>query len=483
MFYSLIFFFLLGIILRIVFDFNQLVFLIFLPFFFLKKEFVIKLIIIFLIFNLGYWRAGHFIKKSRFDYSIFEQRLEFKLKVISESENKGETRRYITKILKIEEDEIQIFKKRKIILSVPHYIYLDYGDEISLSGQLFLPEPFLTDGGNIFYYDRYLKTKNIIGSIYRPSIYGVESNNSFVKQLLLFKQKFVSRMNHLLSYPESPLLSGVLLGVKDSLGEQRLIDYRIAGLIHIIVLSGSNVAIIIEAVRRSIPLSRKWNILCAYLFIILFAIIVGGGATVIRASIMASISLFAQISYSSYSVYRSLWSAVFIMCLISPGIIFYDSSFLLSFLATCGMVYINPILEPKLSFIPSFGELRFIISSTISTYIIVLPFLLYSMGSLSLVSLPVNLVSLPFVPWAMLFGFLATSVSFVSQNLSNPIEWVVIGILKYINGIVEFSAQFKYSEFVSSVSLGVMFLMYVFLLLIFIYFKFNSQQVSDIIKR
>jgi len=471
-FYLSIFIFLLGIVLRIIFDFNQISFLIFLPLIFFKKEYVIKLLVLFCIFNLGYWRTGSFIEKNNLDSYIFESRLEFKLKIISESENKGETRKYVTRILNISGDGVKIFHKGKIIISVPHYIYLDYGDEITLSGQLFLPEPFLTDSGNIFYYDRFLATKNIIGSIYRPAIYKIEKNESFIKKLFIIKQKFVGRMNHLLPYPEAPLLSGILLGVKDSLGEKRLVDYRIAGLIHIIVLSGSNVAIIIEAVRRSIPLSRKWNILCAYIFIVLFAVVVGGGATVIRASIMAGISLLAQITYSKYSVYRSLWGAVFIMSFISPGIILYDSSFLLSFLATCGMVYINPILEPKLSKIPNFGELRFIISSTISTYIIVLPYLLFSMGSLSLVSLPVNLISLPLVPWSMLFGFLSTTLSFVSQNLSNPLEWLTVGILKYINLVVEVSASFKYAEYNSSVSAGVMFLMYLIIFLLYFFFKF-----------
>jgi len=485
MFYASVFIFILGVILKIVFDFDQYVIvLIIIPIIlFISKKRIVFFLILFLMFNLGYLRSGIFVKENTIDCEIFDQRFEYKLRVISESENKGSTRRYVTKIIKISNQEVEVFKKGKIIISVPHYIYLDYGDVISLSGQIFLPEPFITDGGNIFYYDKYLKTKNILGSIYRPQIYEIKSNNSFVKKLFVFKQKFVSRMNHLLPYPEAPLLSGILLGVKDSLGEKRLVDYRIAGLIHIIVLSGSNVAIIIEAVRRSIPLSRKWNILCAYIFIVLFAIIVGGGATVIRASIMASISLLAQISYSKYSVYRSLWAALFLMTLISPGVILYDSSFILSFLATCGMVYINPILEPRFSKIPKFGELRFIISSTISTYIIVLPYLLYSMGSLSLVSLPVNLISLPLVPWSMLFGFLATSVSFVSHSLATPLIWLSVGVLKYINLIVEIAASFKYAEFVSIISIRSMLFMYLILLLIFLYYKFNLQLVSDIIKK
>lgn len=472
MFYVSVSLFILSIILRIQFDFSQYIFIFFIPFIFINKKLIIKILIILLILNLGYWRAGSFVEEGKIDDSIFENEMTYTLKVISESENKGETRRYVTKIIKIEDDKVNIFKKGKIIISVPHYVYLDYGDLITLNGKLFLPEPFLTEGGNIFYYNQYLKTKNIIGSIYRSHIYDIQSSDSFIKSLFLFKKKYVSRMNHLLPYPEAPLLSGILLGVKDSLGEKRLIDYRIAGLIHIIVLSGSNVAIIIEAVRRSIPLSRRWNILCAYIFIVLFAIIVGGGATVVRASIMASISLLAQFSYSQYSVYRSLWGAVFIMLLISPGILLYDSSFILSFLATCGMVYINPILEPRFSKITNFGELRFIISSTISTYISVLPYLLYSMGSLSLVSLPVNLVSLPLVPWSMLFGFLATSLSFVSYELSQPLVWISVGILKYINYIVEISAKFKYAEYTSSISLGIMFLFYFVIITIFLYVKY-----------
>jgi len=117
--------------------------------------------------------------------------------------------------------------------------------------------------------------------------------------------------------------------------------------------------------------------------------------------------------------------------------------------------------------------LRFIVSSTISTYLAVLPYLLYSMGSLSLVSLPVNLITLPLVPWSMLFGFLATTISFASHNLSLPIVWITSFILKYINLVVEVSAKFKYAAFNSSVSLIGMLFGYILIVLLFFYAKYS----------
>jgi competence protein ComEC len=63
-------------------------------------------------------------------------------------------------------------------------------------------------------------------------------------------------------------------------------------------------------------------------------------------------------------------------------------------------------------------NLKEIISTTIATQITVLPFLIYNMGLLSLVALPVNVLILGTIPLTMLFGFITGFVGLFSLYLS-----------------------------------------------------------------
>ena len=61
-------------------------------------------------------------------------------------------------------------------------------------------------------------------------------------------------------------------------------------------------------------------------------------------------------------------------------------------MATIGIIFVSPFLEPHLSRVPEKFGMREIVSATISTQLVVLPFLIYQTGILSLVALPVNIL-------------------------------------------------------------------------------------------
>ena len=400
--------------------------------------------------------------------------------VQSLSEAKGENRRYrIGDITAEGKTTGFITSSHDFYLYVPYVRSIPFGSTINLTTKVQEIEPFLTETGRIFLYDHLLETRGVIGSIRFPRKLFVSDEIPKKRSFLVaIKKRFVERINTLFSFPNAPLLSGVLLGVVDTLGEKRLDDFRIAGLIHIVVLSGSNIAIIIEAVRRSLPLKRHPSIVVAGGFIFMFVMMVGPEASIVRAAIMAFISLAAQATYSHYSVYRSLWMTIVGMVAWSPGIILYDPSFILSALATMGMVYINPIFERKFSKIPEKFEMRFIMASTCATYIAVLPYITYSMGKVSIVSLGVNLITLPLVPWIMLGGFVATCVSFLSEIASKPLVLITEILLTYIQKIVEVFAGLPLAEVSFDMSLSFMLGGYLGMILLgfFIFVQTRNQK-------
>ena len=169
--------------------------------------------------------------------------------------------------------------------------------------------------------------------------------------------------------------------------------------------------------------------------IILFVLMTGAEATVVRAALMVLVVIAAKMFGRAYSAPRALLVAAFLMILHNPKILVFDPSFQLSFLATCALIYIVPIIEKYLKVVPEKWGLRLTIATTLATQATVLPLLIYSMGNFSLVSLPANILVLLIIPATMLVGFLATLIAYTSSILALPFSYVAYVLLAWILGV------------------------------------------------
>ncbi len=339
--------------------------------------------------------------------------------------------------------------KIKVLLTVSHYPQFEYGDEIKFSGVLQKPKNFSTDGGREFDYIKYLAKDGIFYQMFYPEIELLsKANGNFIKEkLFVLKKSFLEKVKKTIPEPEVSLLGGLLVGVKQSLGQELQDDFRKVGLIHIVVLSGYNVTIIAEFIMGLFAIfPRMIGMSLGALSIILFAIMVGGSATIVRASIMALLVILARATGRTSDITRALFLAGFIMVLHNPQIVVFDPSFQLSFMATLGLIFLSPKLNNFFKFIPIKFYLRETVLATISTQIFVLPLLLYMMGELSVVAVFVNLLVLMFVPVTMLFGFLAGVIGFISSWLALPFSYITYFLLAYELKVVELFAGLPFTS-------------------------------------
>lgn len=330
-----------------------------------------------------------------------------------------------------------------ISVSVPLYPAVRYGDRLRVSGTLVKPEAFLSDNGRVFDYPGYLALSNVYYQIknVRSVVIGHGKGSWLKERLFLIRTGFLHRIGERFAEPGSALLAGLLLGEKSSLGPQLEEDFRKAGVIHIIVLSGFNITIIGTAVMYVLSgLPRRVSIVFGIVFIVLFSIMTGASATVVRSAIMAVSGLLATLFYRVYDVPRALFLAAFLMVLFEPGVLIFDPSFQLSFLSTIGLIYLSPLIERRLMWCRETP--RTILTATLSTQLFVLPYLLYSIGDVSLVSIFTNLAILPTIPFAMLFGFVATLTPLVVAIV--PVT-LAHALLAYIFIVVRFFANLPFA--------------------------------------
>ena len=277
----------------------------------------------------------------------------------------------------------------KIIARTFLYPKVSYADKVSVEGILKLPKKILNvDTGREFDYPNYLLKDKITHIISNSKIEIVSSDKNFRGMFFGIKDKLVSSLEVALPEPHAGLASGILLGTK-TVSKSVVDSYRLSGVSHIVVLSGYNITIVADTIS-SIVKSFAPSFALPYSFgsgvvgIIFFVLAVGGGASAIRAGIMSVIALLAIRFGRKYDTARALLFSATLMVLWNPLTLVYDPSFHLSFLATLGVIFGQPIVLKKLSRVTERYGLREILATTIATQIFVLPYILYMSGTISI---------------------------------------------------------------------------------------------------
>jgi competence protein ComEC len=336
-----------------------------------------------------------------------------------------------------------------IILRFRKGIELEYGDNVNAKITCEIPKDFETSTGTIFNYKKYLMARNIHHICIVKSFEIISHNSGNYIQSRLYKLRiwFSSHIDDAIVNPHAGLVKGVLLGDKDGLTTELKSDMTVAGVIHIAVLSGSNIAIVAGIIFGLLAsISYSLRIFFTVIIIVLFVLLSGAEPPAVRAGILVLIIFFGKFIHRKPHTGRVLLLAAFMMIMWNPFALIYDMSFQLSFLATIGIVYIAPIIKSYLNKVTERFSLREIISSTLGAQIAVTPLLLYSTGMLSIVSLPANILIGFAVPLLMMFGFFAGLLNIISHFIAMPVAFISLIISNYIIFITKTSAHFPYAQ-------------------------------------
>ncbi|MEK7621641.1 MAG: ComEC/Rec2 family competence protein [Patescibacteria group bacterium] len=330
----------------------------------------------------------------------------------------------------------------QLLLIAPTYPQFNYGDRLRVTGRVEAPQVFETDLGRSFDYPAYLRARGIAAIMYLPEMERLPDfgGSRLVSHLFAFKAAFLGGLDRVLPEPHSSLLGSLVVGGKRSLGEVWQERLRRAGLIHLVVLSGYNLSIVgagIISVFTALRLRRKWALFIAATAIVLFSIMVGGGASVIRAAVMAIIVILAKLTGRSYEAGRALVTAMVVMIIINPLILVHDIGFQLSCLATAGLIYGSPLVERWCRFIPQPFGFRSTVVATVAAQLAVLPWLLWAIGPVPLYALLTNVLVVPIVPFAMLLaaviglaGLLLPPLGFLLAPLGQVVAAYILLVAK-----------------------------------------------------
>lgn len=323
--------------------------------------------------------------------------------------------------------------------SQPH---LHSGDSIRLTGRLNLP-PHFSD----FDYRNYLAKDGVYSTMNRPGLTITATGGSFTHYLGIVREGFTAQLQSLFPAQPGGFLLGILIGERTGLSNELVQAFQRTGTIHVLALSGYNISILI-AVVIGLTGRRPAVLWISFVLIGLFVLLVGPAASVVRAALMGSFLLLGQLLGRPQAAILACMITAAAMLGVSPWALRYDLGFDLSFLATLGILTLEPLIRPRLLWLPAL--LRETTAATLAASLPTLPLIALSFGRVSLIAPLANALVVPLIPWLMLGGFAVTILGFVGFGVAVGPAAVVAQVTTLTLKIVTSLAALP----VSSVDLG-----------------------------
>ena len=375
-------------------------------FFFKIKDFVLS------IFFLGLGAFAHELHNKEQVLPNFPNSSEVVFTLDKKLNSNEKNKRYEVKILKVNEKSVDL----GLVLSVPkEEKELDFKHFYKAEIYLNKVKANAQDFG--FDYQKYLGRKQIYFQGYAPNSLQVaeKENLTFSEKI---KQKRLEILQNIdqakLSEKSKEFTKGIILADRTEMDRETVEDFSKSGLVHILAISGSHMAIIFWLIllllKPIFPARfRNFPIVISLIFIWLFAIFIDFGSSVIRSCIMIT-------AYYFYVLLQRKPDLLHAMAISGLAILIFDTNqlfdvgFQLSFIAVFGIFWLN---EPILKYLPKpkNNVQNFfvnVISISIAAQLATLPLVIYYFHQYSLISVIANLVVIPFSEVIIIFALLMT---------------------------------------------------------------------------
>ncbi|MDO4867372.1 MAG: DNA internalization-related competence protein ComEC/Rec2 [Clostridia bacterium] len=326
-----------------------------------------------------------------------------------------------------------------------------YGQRLSLKGHIWQADPVTNPYE--FDFGAYLTRKGFNGyataKIEDVSILDVRRD---AQSLVISARSAVSRRIDRLFPKGAPMMRALVLGDRSQLSDELRAALSLTGTAHLISISGLHVTLLagVLALIFSRFMSRSWANLLAMLFLLPYGALVGFNAPFIRALITFALVCGAPLAGRPSDSATRLAVSLTLYLLFKPLDV-ADTSFVLSYAASAGIVLLNPPLMALLGvdgrrrrfrgnrvarfFRGGLVYLGELLCTSLAAQLATLPFVIAFFGVQSLISLPANLVCVPLCMLGFLLGLAVLVLSLVALLAALP-----DALFQALNAVTRFSA-------------------------------------------
>lgn len=313
-------------------------------------------------------------------------------------------RKYTAEVTSIIYKNKQFATNGSIMLFVDKQKYnsvLTLGNEYIL--KLTITDPTGALNPHQFDYSNFLKRNYILQTGRVDEIISESPHASLIYSIKNFNQYLVKKIeSSTLGEDSKEFLKAYLLGDRSEMKKESIDVYSKSGIMHLIAISGMHIALLFGIIFNLLTLmmksgNRKTIIIISLLFVWFFGCLVGLTSSVFRSCLMITIYYCFELLKRTGSIYHSMALSAFIILLCDPNEI-YSVGFQLSYIAVFFIVWLSPILIYHMKSKNKKIDKWIVnpLAVTLAAQIGTLPFVLFYFHQFSLLSIPINILIIPY---------------------------------------------------------------------------------------
>ncbi|NLB78800.1 MAG: DNA internalization-related competence protein ComEC/Rec2 [Clostridiaceae bacterium] len=420
----------------------------------------------------------HSINKNYYENSCKEwegSKVSVEGALFNEPEFKDGKTRFIMNVESIDNQVISKNKKIRIQVSIygdSQIHELKYGSVVNIISEIRIPLGRRNFGG--FNSKKFLASRGVSGTIgtSEKALTILKGNRAlwFKNTGYKLRHNMIDTLNKCMPAKESSVIAGMLIGYTSDMPEEMEENFRRAGLSHVMAVSGANIAFLLAPLLwllKKMGFNPRWSSALAFPSMIFYVFATGMEASVIRAAIMAGVTLTGMLLWRKADIYCSLAVSAIIVLLGNTYMLF-DLGFILSFSATLSLVIMyKPIFSRLPVKIPKI--IRDTLAGTIAAQLGVIPIIAYCFNTFSLISVFTNLLIVPLTGIITVLGAILVIVGnlfFPAGKLLGVLLSLVVDVMLYVT---ETMAAIPWAEINLATPSIILVLLYYLILLFLIY--------------
>ncbi len=336
---------------------------------------------------------------------------------------------------------------------------LEEGDRVSLIGRISTPQPMRNP--DEFDYKRYLQLQGIdkIFTVNGYNFYEViskENLNFFERYIVYPAKKFsLNNINRFVPGDEGAFLKAIVTGERTDITREMKVDFVNAGVMHLIAVSGLNIAYVIiflTILFSVLRIPQPYRLILIIILLLFYCVFTGSSPSIVRATFMGIFVLIGFQIQRKIVIYNLLGFAGLIMLIYDSKQLF-DPSFILSFGAVLSIIFLYKRFEDYIVIrMKANNLLKKLWLWTLVTFFITLaaqigtlPLTALYFNKLSIVALFVNIFAVWSSNISLALGFLQILLGTFSDFLSSIVGEFNYWFLKGQLWLIKYSAQLPFS--------------------------------------
>lgn len=371
--------------------------------------------------------------------------------VMTSSKHGSSSRSYVVKLGTINGKRAP--RDTRILLYCNNFDVLSDYDEISANVNFFDRE-LISDS------ERYYLSDSVVASgiSLEDIIITNKMEFSLLREICKIRDKLIFNIRTHIPDEQGDIISGILFGKRTNISYETTDLFAAAGISHLLAVSGLHLTIIVfllDALLLLFCIRKTPRTIISLIFTALMMIVTGFTPSIVRASVMTSLSLIGGTIRRDYDSATAMCLSAVIICFANPYAL-TNVGFLLSFSATTGLIVSQGILEKqrrkfsmKTVSVPRLIAFEFLklILPCFMAFMFTIPVSSCVFGYVATYSPITNFLIAPIIPLLLAFSLLGaiftlTELSFIYK----PLLYIAKLLISCINWVAEKLSLLPYSK-------------------------------------